>query len=137
MAEKKFYGGNVLIGSFLILVIDGGIRFSFGVLINPLVSEFSWERGAITLAYTLNMLVFACCQPLAGKLLDRFGPKRLFTASALVTSAGLLLTSQTMSLWHLYWSYGVVTAAGISGISIAVISSVLSCWFTQLRVLMS
>ena len=137
MAEQNSYRWNILIASFLILVIDGGVRFSFGVLIKPLVSEFSWERGAITLAYTLNMLVFACCQPLAGKLLDRFGPMRLFTASALVTSAGLLLTSQTMSLWHLYLSYGVVTAAGISGISIAVISSVLSRWFTQLRVLMS
>jgi len=137
MAEQNSYRWYILTASFLILVIDGGVRFSFGVLIKPLVSEFSWERGAITLAYTLNMLVFACCQPLAGKLLDRFGPKRLFTVSALVTSAGLLLTSQTMSLWDLYWSYGVVTAAGISGISIAVVASVLSRWFTQLRVFMS
>jgi len=137
MAEQNSYRWNILIASFLILVIDGGVRFSFGVLIKPLVSEFSWERGAITLAYTINMLVFACCQPLAGKLLDRFGPKRLFTVSALVTSAGLVLTSQTMSLWDLYWSYGVVTAAGISGISIAVVASVLSRWFTQLRVFMS
>ena len=137
MAEQNSYRWYILAASFLILVIDGGVRFSFGVLIKPLVSEFSWERGAITLAYTINMLVFACCQPLAGKLLDRFGPKRLFTVSALVTSAGLVLTSQTMSLWHLYWSYGVVVAAGISGISIAVVASVLSRWFTQLRVFMS
>jgi len=137
MAEQNSYRWYILAASFLILVIDGGVRFSFGVLIKPLVSEFFWERGAITLAYTINMLVFACCQPLAGKLLDRFGPKRLFTASALVTTAGLVLTSQTMSLWHLYWSYGVVVAAGISGISIAVVASVLSRWFTQLRVFMS
>ena len=71
MAEQNSYRWYILAASFLILVIDGGVRFSFGVLIKPLVSEFSWERGAITLAYTLNMLVFACCQPLAGKLLDR------------------------------------------------------------------
>jgi MFS family permease len=88
MAEQNSYRWYILAASFLILVIDGGVRFSFGVLIKPLVSEFSWERGAITLAYTLNMLVFACCQPLAGKLLDRFGPKRLFTVSALITAAG-------------------------------------------------
>ncbi|MBI2183177.1 MAG: MFS transporter [Deltaproteobacteria bacterium] len=42
-----------------------------------------------------------------------------------------------MSLWDLYWSYGVVVAAGISGISIAVVASVLSRWFTELRVFMS
>src|SRR5574342_439750 len=103
MAENKFYGWKILTGSFLILLVDGGLRFSFGVLVKPLVSELSRERGAITLAFTVNMLVFACCQPLAGKLLDRFGPKRLFSISALVTTAGLAFTSQTMSLWHLYW----------------------------------
>ena len=137
MAEKISYGWYILIGSFLILVIDGGVRFSFGILIKPLVSEFSWERGAITLAYTLNMLVFACCQPLAGKLLDRFGPKRLFSVSALVTTAGFMLTSQTTSLWDLYWYYGVVTAAGTSGISVSVVSSTLSRWFKNLRVFLS
>ena len=137
MAAKRFYGWDILIGSFLILVIDGGIRFSFGLLIKPLVSEFSWERGAITLAYTLNMLVFACCQPLSGKLLDRFGPKLLFSISALVTTAGLMLTSQTTSLSDLYLYYGVVTAAGTSGISISVVSSTLSRWFKNLRVFVS
>lgn len=133
MAEKKFYRWYILIGSFLILVIDGGVRFSFGVLIKPLASEFSWERGAITLAFTLNMLVFGCCQPLAGKLLDRFGPKFVFSISALVATLGLMLTSQTTSLWDLYWYYGVVTAAGTSGISISVVSSTLSLWFKNLR----
>jgi hypothetical protein len=64
MAEQNSYRWYILAASFLLLVIDGGVRFSFGVLIKPLVSEFSWERGAITLAYTINMLVFACCQPL-------------------------------------------------------------------------
>jgi len=133
MTEKSFYRWYVLMGSFLILVIDGGVRFSFGVLVKPLVSELSWERGAVTLAYTVNMLVFACCQPLAGKLLDRLGPRVLFSLSALVASAGLALTSQTNSIWELYLYYGVITAAGTSGISISVVSSTLSRWFKRLR----
>ena len=67
MAEQHSYRWYILAASLLILVIDGGVRFSFGVLIKPLVAEFFWERGAIMLACALNMLVFACCQPLAGK----------------------------------------------------------------------
>lgn len=133
MADNKSYRTHILIGSFLILVIDGGLRFSFGVLIKPLVSELSWERAAVTLAYTVNMVVFACCQPLAGKLLDRLGPRFLFSVSALVTTAGLILTSQTTSLWDLYIYYGVITAAGSSGISISVVSSTVSRWFKDLR----
>jgi MFS family permease len=133
LAKKNFYGWYILAGSFLILVIDGGARFSFGVLIKPLVSEFSWERGAITLAYSLNMLVFGLCQPFAGKLLDRFGPKVLFSISALTASTGLILTSQISTTRELYLYYGVVTAVGLSGISITVVSSTLSRWFISLR----
>jgi MFS family permease len=137
MTGQKFYGWHILAASFFILIIDGGVRFSFGVLIKPLVSEFGWERGSITFAYTLNMLVFAFCQPLAGKLLDRFGPRRLFSVAALATTAGLVLTSQTNSLGEFYGYYGVITAAGTAGISISVISSTLSRWFKQLRVFIS
>jgi len=133
MTENSSYRWYVLMGSFLILVIDGGVRFSFGVLIKPLVSELSWDRGAVTLAYTVNMLVFACCQPLAGKLLDRLGPRVLFSLSALVATTGLTLTSAIDSLWELYLYYGVLTAAGTSGISISVVSSTLSRWFKSLR----
>ena len=39
MAEQNSYRWYILAASFLILVIDGGVRFSFGVLIKLLVSE--------------------------------------------------------------------------------------------------
>ena len=45
-------------------------------LIRAQLVKEQWDRnqevvGAITLVYTLNMLVFASLQPLVGKLLDR------------------------------------------------------------------
>ena len=128
-----FYGWIILLGGFLILVVDGGVRFSFGVLVKPLAAEFGWERGAITFAYTLNMLVFGFGQMMAGRLLDRYGPRLLFSVSALVASAGLFLTSRTSSIPELYFYYGVVTAVGASGITIGVVSSTVSRWFRSLR----
>ncbi len=128
-----FYGWIILLGGFLILVVDGGVRFSFGVLVKPLAAEFGWERGAITLAYTLNMLVFGFSQMMAGKLLDRYGPRLLFSVSALAASAGIFLTSRTSSLSELYLYYGVFTAIGVSGITIGVVSSTVSRWFRSLR----
>ncbi len=128
-----FYGWIILLGGFLILVVDGGVRFSFGVLVKPLAVEFGWDRGAITFAYTLNMLVFGFAQMMAGRLLDRYGPRVLFSASALLASAGLLLTSRTNSIPELYFYYGVVTAVGVSGMTIGVVSSTVSRWFRSLR----
>ncbi|MCY4441266.1 MAG: MFS transporter [Deltaproteobacteria bacterium] len=128
-----FYGWIILLGGFLVLVVDGGVRFSFGVLVKPLAAEFGWDRGAITFAYTLNMLVFGFGQMMAGRLLDRYGPRVLFSVSALVASAGLFLTSRTSSIPELYLYYGVVTAVGVSGITIGVVSSTVSRWFKSLR----
>ncbi len=128
-----FYGWIILLGGFLILVVDGGVRFSFGVLVKPLAGEFGWDRGAITFAYTLNMLVFGFSQMMAGRLLDRYGPGRLFSISALVASAGLFLTSRTNTIPELYLYYGVITAVGVSGMTIGVVSSTVSRWFRSLR----
>ncbi|MDE0032136.1 MAG: MFS transporter [Deltaproteobacteria bacterium] len=132
-ANPFFYGWIILLGGFLILVVDGGVRFSFGVLVKPLAGEFGWNRGAITFAYTLNMLVFGFSQMMAGRLLDRYGPRRLFSISALGASAGLFLTSRTDSIPELYLYYGVITAIGVSGITIGVVSSTVSRWFRSLR----
>ncbi|MCY4487272.1 MAG: MFS transporter [Deltaproteobacteria bacterium] len=128
-----FYGWIILLGGFLILVVDGGVRFSFGVLVKPLAAEFGWDRGAITFAYTLNMFVFGFGQMMAGRMLDRYGPRLLFSVSALLASAGIFLTSRTNSIPELYFYYGVVTAVGVSGITIGVVSSTVSRWFLSLR----
>lgn len=128
-----FYGWIILLGGFLILVVDGGVRFSFGVLVKPLAAEFGWDRGAITFAYTLNMLVFGFGQMMAGRMLDRYGPRLLFSVSALLASAGIFLTSRTNSIPEFYFYYGVVTAVGVSGITIGVVSSTVSRWFLSLR----
>ena len=52
--ERLHYAWMVLAVVMLVQAIGSAVRFSFGVLIDPLIEEYGWSRGAISLAYSLQ-----------------------------------------------------------------------------------
>jgi MFS family permease len=91
--RRLFYGWWVVATSALGLFI-GPIPimvFSFGVFLRPLVQEFHSARGAVSLAFTLHNAITAFGLPLAGRLLDRFGARRVILPS--ISLAALFLFS--------------------------------------------
>ncbi len=55
------------------LFFNAGARFSIGVLFKPMLTEFGWSRGTLSLALFLNMTVFA----LAVTAVDRLYNSRI------------------------------------------------------------
>jgi MFS family permease len=51
------------------------VSFSIGVVFKPLMWEFGWDRGLISLAFFLNMTIYAVSLIFVGKYYDRYGPK--------------------------------------------------------------
>ena len=78
--------------TFLALLAASGVRSSFGVFIKPLESDFGWERGAIALGTAVSLLIYEASGPVAGRLVDRYGPRRVLALSILLCGAGALLT---------------------------------------------
>ncbi|MBI4285362.1 MAG: MFS transporter, partial [Chloroflexi bacterium] len=73
---RKFYYGNVvLLASVIILTIVYGAMFSFGVFFKPISEEFGWTRAVVSGAYSLNGGLFGFLAIIAGRLIDRFGPR--------------------------------------------------------------
>jgi predicted MFS family arabinose efflux permease len=130
-----FYGWWVVLTAALSLLLGPTpiLAFSFGVFLQPLIHEFHSKRGAVSLAFTLHAAMVAVGLPFAGRLIDRFGPRRLILLSTV--TVGLILISANFcseKIWQLYIFY---SAVGIASGGMAPVSycHLVSQWFDRRR----
>ncbi len=128
-----FYGWYIVAAAFIILFFNAGARYAFGVLFKPMIDEFGWSRGSVSLVFFVNMIVFALGLLLTGKLYDRYGPKWVIILATLFISAGFALTSAIQTIGQFFFSYGVLAALGIAGTAVPFIATVTSKWFEKRR----
>ena len=96
-----FYGWYIVAACIFIAFITNGIRQSFGIFVLPLSSEFEWNRSAISFAAAIGFLVNGLTQPFMGKLLDRFGGRRLIGVSLIIYGlATFSLSLKTPQSWN-------------------------------------
>ena len=69
-----------LAANFGIMVGFSLYAYTFGVFVKPLAAQFGWKRQAISQGFAISALAAAVCSPLAGRWLDRYGPRRLLLA---------------------------------------------------------
>jgi MFS family permease len=83
----------LLIAGALILMVNFGIRASFGVFQIPIAAEFGWPRSDFSLAIAIQNLAWGFGQPIFSNMAERFGDRRTLIAGAVLYAAGLLLSS--------------------------------------------
>jgi MFS family permease len=130
---RVFYGWFVVAASGLMLFFNSGAQYAFGVMFKPIIREFGWSRGAISLVFLMNMAVFAAGLTVVGKVYDRYGPKWVIIVSTLLVSGGFALTSFVHSIGQFFFSYGVLAAAGLAGTGVPLVATVVSKWFDKWR----
>jgi len=128
-----FWGWYVVFGSFSIMIISYGVRYSFGVFVNPMLAEYNWPMTSIQLGSSINLVMYACTGVLTGWLLDRIAPRWVMIVGILATSAGLILASFIKTPLGLYLSYGVLVGAGSAGCGMVVTSVAIGKWFDRYR----
>jgi MFS family permease len=80
----------------------GSLYYAFAVLARPIQAELGWSADLAVGAYSLALLIAGIGAYPAGKLIDRYGGRRLMTAGSCL--AGLLFAalSQITSLYAFY-----------------------------------
>jgi MFS family permease len=89
--------------------------FSFAVFFKSLVHEFHASRAAISFAFTLHNFLGAMSAPLVGRLIDRFGARKVILP-ATATLALILISGRALdsNFWQFYLFYAAIGLMGSS-----------------------
>ncbi|MDP6101102.1 MAG: MFS transporter [Dehalococcoidia bacterium] len=126
--RQPHYAWVVLASALAIGAVSAGVRQSFGVLIDPLVEQYGWNRGDISAANSTMFLSSVALLLAAGALADRVGIRKIALVAAGVTIAGMFLTGTMSSLWQFYLFYGVLLG-GFSMVFVVALPVLITRWF--------
>ena len=121
MRQSKF----ILLVSIagIIVAASMGIRQSFGMFLQPVVTDLVITREIFGLAIAIQNLIWGLAQPFAGMLADKYGSFRVLVIASGIYIAGLVLTAYTSSATGLYLSLGALVGLGMSGTTFTVVLS--------------
>ena len=119
--------------TFLILIGASAIRSAPGVLITSLQEEFGWSRATISVAISINLVIFGIVGPFAAALMERYGIRKVVSIALLTMSMGAFSTLLMQHPWQLYLSWGVIVGLSTGSIVSVVAASVSQRWFVERR----
>jgi len=127
-----FYGWVIVAASTILLTMQAGIFYSFGVFFKPVAADFGWNRAVTSGVHSALMLSHGFFAVPMGWLADRFGPVKVMVFCGFAMGLGLVLTSQINALWQFYLTYGLVVGIGLSG-GMPVTTGTIARWFVKRR----
>lgn len=105
--------------------------YTFAIFVKPLSAQFGWDREAISLGFALAAITLGVCSPFLGRLLDRFGPRRIILPCLTIFGCGVASLSVLHSgLWQFYATCIVIGIVGNGAAHLAYARSI-STWFQE------
>jgi predicted MFS family arabinose efflux permease len=132
-APRLHRGWLVAAVTFVALVGAAGFRATPGALIDPLQQEFGWSRATISLAVSVNLLLFGLTAPFAAALMNRFGIRRVVATAMVLVASGSGLTVFMTAAWQLVLLWGVLVGLGTGSMALAFVATVSGRWFVRQR----
>ena len=133
LAGCMHYGWVVAGVAFLVLICAAGVRATPGVLIVPLEAAFGWDRGTISVAAAISLVLYGLLGPFAGAAMQRYGVRRPVLAALLLLVLALALSTAMTQPWHLMLTWGLMVGVGSGALATVFAATVVNRWFNERR----
>ena len=133
-SERKIHPAWIAaIITFFTLIATSGFRSAPSVLMIPLEDAFGWGRDQISLAISINVLLFGLTAPFAAALMDRFGIRKVVMCALTTVGLGAASTVFMTQAWHLVALWGVVVGIGTGSMALVFAATIANRWFVTNR----
>jgi len=111
-SDQGSRSGWVVVTAATGLSVIFGIFFSFGVFLDPLISEFGWSSALTSFVFSVYSLSYSLGAILIGRLADRYGVRSTIGLGGILITLALALSSRADAIWELYLTFGVMGGVG-------------------------
>ncbi|MDI2035791.1 MFS transporter [Paenarthrobacter nitroguajacolicus] len=119
--------------AFLALVGAAGFRAAPGVLMVPLQQEFGWSTTVLSLAVSINLVLFGLTAPFAAALMERFGIRKVTSLALCLIGLGSALTVLVNQSWQILLTWGFLIGLGTGSMALVFAATIANTWFAKSR----
>jgi predicted MFS family arabinose efflux permease len=125
----------VVAGALMGLAVCNGplLAFTFGVFLKPIVADTHWQRATVSFALSLGAVLSAVALPPLGRMMDRWGIRRVALPGLVVFAicmGALALTPRSLSIFILFFAITGIASAVQTPLAYA---KAISAWFDNRR----
>ena len=114
--RSPFY---ILFAATAVVLIANGSRQSFGLFLDPIITDLDWGISEFAFAIATQNLVMGIAAPFTGALADRYmRPTTVIALAAGLYTVGLVLVSVSITPETMFLSAGVIVGLGASGVGL-------------------
>ncbi|MEN9906621.1 MAG: hypothetical protein RL475_819 [Actinomycetota bacterium] len=130
MAKQKIHPGWIAVTvTFFTLMASAGYRSAPSVLIVPLEEAFGWSRSQISLAVSINVLLFGLVAPFAAALMERFTIRKVVMSALTLVAISSTSTIFMTQPWHLWALWGIGVGVGTGSMALVFAATIANRWF--------
>lgn len=131
--SSELYGWLIVAVGFVVLSVSFSARSLLSLAMPYIEGEFGWSRSFVSNAGSAALVVMAIVAPLAGNLVDRFGPRILLAGGLAAVGIGMGLTAAMGSAWHFILAFSLVAGIGFGMAANHVVATIVSLQFQRRR----
>jgi OFA family oxalate/formate antiporter-like MFS transporter len=113
------------------MALVANLQYGWTLFVNPIDAKNHWGLAAIQVSFSIFVLVETWLVPVEGWLVDKFGPRPVVAAGAVMAGLGWVINSMASELWQLY-AAAVVSGLGAGCVYGTCVGNALK-WFPDKR----